>query len=997
MRSKKILDDYNPGQIEPYWQKAWQESGIYESDKLAVKKPFYNLMMFPYPSAEGLHVGNMYAFCGSDIYGRFKRMQDYDVFEPIGLDGFGIHSENFALKIGQHPKDVIRRTEANFYRQLHATGNAFDWSHKLETYDLNYYKWTQWIFIQLFKNGLAYRAKASVNWCLSCKTVLADEQVIRKSEVGSRKSDKSEIWVCERCGTKVEKKELSQWFFKITAYAQRLLDGLKKIDWSEKVKIAQRNWIGRSDGVLIKFSSDIERDSFIEVFTTRSDTIYGATFLALAPEHPSVPLIINKTKGLLRQNIRQYVDYSKNKSFEERQIKSKTGIKTDFHGVNPLSGKKIPIYVADYVLPSYGTGAIMGVPAHDQRDFEFAKEHGIDIIQVISGGDISKGVYTGEGILINSNRFNGLNSDIGIQRITQYIKDKHSGTTSVTWHLRDWIISRQRYWGPPIPMIFCKSCQKNGKSWFTTDEAKNLGMEISNFKFQISNENSKLKIKNSAQWAAGWNPVPEEDLPVELPYIKDFKPTGTGVSPLAQDVNFVKVACPECGGEARRETDVSDTFLDSAWYFLRYPSVGLEQMSPVTQNAWGPISSFPPTFAKASAGMPASSAALPLEAKRSGVGSPSTAVIPRIPWDPEITKRWLPVDMYIGGAEHSVLHLLYSRFLTMVFYDLGLVDFEEPFSKFRAHGLLISKGAKMSKSRGNIVTPDAYIEKYGADTLRCYLMFCGRFTQGGDFRDTGIEGMSRFLKRVWRLVKSTKSFKSTKGTTSFKKALDTRGTFDTRDTLTGEAVHMMHKTIKRVTADIESLDYNTAISAIMEWVNFLEGKVVDSSQFTVHSKTDKAVNREPITRNEVKTLLLLLAPFAPHVTEELWQRLHARGPVSSFPPASARSKPSRPSLPSQPTELRAVGSPSRTTTPCFESIHLHPWPKYDPKLAESEIIVLVVQVNGKLRDRIEAERGIDQKEAEKLALSSAKVTKYLQDKKLKKTIFVPDRLINFVI
>src|SRR3989344_5522085 len=935
MKSKILCDnhDYNPGQIEPYWQKAWQESAVYEPDLLVVKQPFYNLMMFPYPSAEGLHVGNMYAFCGSDIYGRFKRMQGYDVFEPIGLDGFGIHSENFALKIGQHPKNVIRRTEANFYRQLHAIGNAFDWSHRLETYDSNYYKWTQWIFIQLFKNGLAYRAKASVNWCPSCKTVLADEQVINKSKVKSQKSKvgtrvlPGDRQVCERCQSPVEKIELSQWFFKTTAYAQRLLDGLNKIDWSEKVKIAQRNWLGRSDGVLLKFSSDIERDSFIEVFTTRPDTIYGATFLALAPEHPSLPLIIDKSKGLLRQRIREYVDYSKNKSFEERRIKSKTGIKTNFHGVNPLSGEKVSIYIADYVLPSYGTGAIMGVPAHDQRDFEFAKEHGIEIIEVISGGDISRGAFTGEGILVNSDKFNGLSSKDGIQSIIKDLKMLHFASTSITWHLRDWIISRQRYWGPPIPIIYCQKCGDRGKSWFSTKEAK---------KFKILNLKFKIEM-------AGWYPVPEKDLPVELPYIKNFKPTGTGVSPLAQDPNFVKVKCPECGGEARRETDVSDTFLDSAWYFLRYPSIGMENGKWKMEN---------------------------------------------FPWNPEITWKWLPVDMYIGGAEHSVLHLLYSRFLWKVFYDLGYFDFsakspkgqlggsakmpvsgwEEPFTKFRAHGLLISKGVKMSKSRGNIVTPDAYIEKYGADTLRCYLMFCGRFTQGGDFRDSGIEGMSRFLKRIWRLVQKNlklRSFPSEKKIENLK--------------LRGEAEYMMHKTIKRVTEDIESLDYNTAIAALMEWLNALEERAVGGSESAVGSRNKKnlqTTNYELVTREEVETLLLLLAPFAPHMTEELWQRL--RAPINA-------------------DKNQRISADANQQKSALWSIHQQPWPKFDPKLAESKKIVLVVEVNGRVRDKIEVDRGIDREEAEKLALKSNKVTKYLQNKRVKRVIFVPDKLINLVV
>ena len=922
--------EFNHKEIESRWQKRWEEERIFEPNLDKSKKPFYNLMMFPYPSAEGLHVGNMYAFCGSDVFGRYMRMKGFDVFEPIGLDGFGIHSENYALKINKHPMEVAKRTEANFYRQLRATGNAYSWSNKLETYKSNYYKWTQWIFIQLFKAGLAYRSKSAVNWCPHCLTVLADEQVIRKSDKSEIRNSKSEIWVCERCGTKVEKRELEQWFFRITAYAQRLLDGLERIDWSEKVKIAQRSWLGKSEGAEILFPCDIEKNSFISVFTTRVDTIFGVSFLALAPEYPLVSKILARTKGLTRQQIHRYVSDSLKKSEEERvgqfQKKEgkighavKTGVDTHFHATNPVNGKKVPVYIADYVLGSYGAGAVMGVPAHDQRDWDFAKSYGLEIVQVIRPKaaskeysrkdiNISQKAYKDYGVLVNSGKFTGLTSEDGIRSISKYIEMHHLGSPAATWHLRDWIISRQRYWGPPIPMIFCKSCQKDRKSWFTTDEAKNLGMGISNLKFPISNENSKFKIQNSAQWAAGWFPVPEEDLPVELPFIKNFKPTGTGLSPLAQDSSFVKVNCPNCGRDARRETDVSDTFLDSAWYFFRYTS----------------------------------------------------AEDDTCPWRPERVRKWLPVDMYIGGAEHSVLHLLYSRFLTMAFKDLGLIShFEEPFTKFRAHGLLICKGAKMSKSKGNIVIPDDYIEKYGSDTLRCYLMFCGRYQQGGDFRDSGIEGMSRFLRRIWRLVGNWASGQL---------GIISKGP-EPNSQIAKEpnSLYLMHKTIKKVTEDIESLDYNTAISVLMEWMNALEAR-------TVHSKSQKTVNSEPITRVEVETLLLLLAPFAPHITEELWQRVRVN------------------------SKSKIVNRKEATTINNSQfSIHVQKWPKYDHELATAQRIVLVVEVNGKVRDKINVARGITEAEAKKLALSSFKATKYLDQKKIKKVIFVPDRLINFVI
>jgi len=935
---------YNHRAIEKKWQTKWLEAKIYEPDIEKAKKPFYNLMMFPYSSAEGLHVGNMYAFCGSDIYGRFKRMNGMDVFEPIGLDGFGIHSENYALKIEKHPADLAKQTEANFYRQLRSTGNGYDWFHKLETYKSNYYKWTQWIFVQLFKAGLAYRAEAEVNWCPNCLTVLADEQVVSKRQEA--------IGVCERCETKVEKRQLSQWFFKTTAYAQRLLDGLGRIDWSEKVKVAQRNWIGKSEGIEIVFPCDIERNKIIRVFTTRPDTIFGVTFMALAPEHPLVPVIINKSKGLLRQRIQKYVDDSIKRTSEDRLKRAKSGVFSGFYCQNPLSKNKISIYITDYVLTTYGTGAVMGVPAHDQRDWEFARKYKIDIVEVIEGGDISRSAFTEEGRLVNSGQFNGLNSIDAIKIITKYIISHHLGSSAVTWHLRDWIISRQRYWGPPIPMVYCQKCAEEGKSWFSTKEAEQFTGPVK-------------KISNSAHEMRGWYPVPEEELPVELPYIKNFKPTGisstdstgspqansgqVGMGPLANHPEFYKVSCPECGVQARRETDVSDTFLDSAWYFLRYPSV----------QPTGPVSRFPPASARSDQKSYSDTQDSP---ELRAVRSPSTTATrnQQFPWNAQITRCWLPVDMYIGGAEHSVLHLLYSRFLWKVFYDLGYFDFsakspkgqlggpakmpasdwEEPFTKFRAHGLLISKGAKMSKSKGNIISPDEYIEKYGADTLRCYLMFCGRFDQGGDFTDTGIGGMSRFLKRVWKLVVNAGPVRI----------------FPSATRLSPDSLQMMHKTIKKVTEDIENLNYNTAIAALMEWMNALEARV-HSSQFIVHSKS---VNREQITRNEVETLLLLLAPFAPHITEELWQQLCA-----------GDSK--------------------------FKSIHLHPWPKYDPKLAKSSQIVLVIEVNGKVRDKIEVPRGISQKEAEKLALTSAKVTKYLSGEKPKKVIFVPDRLINFVI
>ena len=828
----------NFNKIEKKWRKIWKQKGVYEPDLKRAKKPFYNLMMFPYPSAEGLHVGNMYAFTGSDIYGRFKRMQGYDVFEPIGLDGFGIHSENYALKIGVHPAKQAKISEERFYKQLEIIGNGFAWNEKLETYDPDYYKWTQWIFARLFKNGLAYRKKQAVNWCPSCKTVLADEQVISGK--------------CERCGTIVVKKDLEQWFFKITKYAERLLKNLGKIDWSDRIKIAQREWIGKSRGAEIEFR--IQNSKFkIKVFTTRPDTLFGATYMVLSPEHELIANCKSQIKNW--KEVENYIKKAKKKTDEERiaEGKEKTGVELKgIKAINPANKKEIPVFVADYVLEHYGTGAVMAVPAHDERDFEFAKRYKLPIVEVVSPRvKATTEPYTGDGVLINSGKFNGMDSEKAKWEITKFV----GGKKKIQYHLRDWLISRQRYWGAPIPMIYCEYCAKNKKG-----ERKEM---------------------------PGWHAVPEKDLPVKLPFVKDFRPKGRGQSPLATVKSFYEVKCPGCGKKARRETDVSDTFLDSAWYYFRYPSV---------------------------------------KDKKN-------------PWNPALTKKWLPVNMYIGGAEHSVLHLLYSRFMTMFFYDLGLARFEEPFSKFRAHGLLIKEGAKMSKSKGNVVNPDEYIKKFGADTLRMYLMFLAPFEQGGDFRDQGILGITRFLERVWKFseVVGTKEKKS-----------------DFLDRL-------LHQTIKKVTEDIENLRFNTAISALMILFNEMEK---NSGQLSI-------VNRQ--------LFLKLLAPFAPHLAEELWQTI--------FPPMA--------DLP-QADNFSAYGG-SAAGRQSFKSIHSEKWPKYDPKLIKEEKIELIIQVNGKFRDRIKTNADIGEEEAKKLALQSDKVKPFIQGKEVRKVIFVKGRLVNIVV
>ncbi len=817
---------YNPLKIEEKWQKKWRKEGVYQPDLEKTDKPFYNLMMFPYPSAEGLHVGNMYAFTGADIYGRFKRMQGLDVLEPIGLDGFGIHSENYALKVGEHPRDVAERTEKNFYKQLETTGNGYAWRNTVETYDPQYYQWTQWLFIKMYNKGLVERRRASVNWCPGCKTVLSDEQVIRGR--------------CERCDCEVLQKKLEQWFFKITEYAERLLDNLEKIDWPKRIKEMQKNWIGRSEGARLEFGIE-ELSETISVFTTRPDTVYGTSFIVLAPEHP----LVNKlTVEEQRSEVEAYKEKARKKSFLERTqlLKEKTGVRTGGKAVNPFNGQKIPIFVADFVVMDYGTGAVMGVPAHDERDYDFAQKYNLPVIKVIdpeplsvyskslmdeaSGAQtevkVESDCWTGEGRLVNSGEFNGLDSVQAREKMTKDAEQKGFGVREVNYRLRDWCISRQRYWGPPIPMVKCKKC--------------------------------------------GWVPVSEKDLPVELPYLENYQPQGKGDSPLTQLEDWVKTECPQCGGPAERETDVSDTFLDSSWYFLRYPTVDLENAD-------------------------------------------------RTAFDKKVTSKWLPVDMYIGGAEHAVLHLMYARFITMVLHDLGLIDFEEPFQRFYAHGLLTKDGSKISKSRGNLIVPDNYIQKLGADTFRTYLMFLGPFDQGGDFTDSGIMGTHRFLNDVWSLVSESS---------------------DEPTPLKLEKA--FHRTIKKVTEDTGALKYNTALASMMEF------------------KNQWASAGKGLCKKDAKKFIKILAPFAPHITEELWQRMG-----EEF------------------------------------SVHQKSWPDYDPKLVQREKVTLVVEVNNKVRDKIEVEAGLAEEEAKEIAFASSKVQKWLKEKKIKRVVFVPDKLINFVV
>jgi len=952
-----IVKKLDPLSFEKKWQKIWEEEGIYQPDLAGAGKPFYNLMMFPYPSAEGLHVGNMYAFTGVDIFGRFMRMKGYDVFEPIGLDGFGIHSENYALKIGKHPAEQAKVSEKNFYRQLKSIGNGFAWKNRLETYDPDYYRWTQWLFVQMFKNGLAYKKKSPVNFCPSCKTVLSDEQVIDG--------------MCERCKSEVVKKQMEQWFFRITRYAGKLLQNTFKqsFKWSDKVKIGQRNWIGKKEGININYpiiAGPVSQESQTTVdeiicFTTRPDTNFGATFVVIAPEHPFAERLLSdnslKLPKLLKSHIFDYVATSRKKTSQERiaEGREKTGVFTGFYCVNQLTGYKMPLYISDFVLMEFGTGAVVGVPGHDKRDFEFAKKFNLPVVRVVIGSDNDNSkiekigqVQEDEGKMVNSGFLDGLDIHKATEKMMDFLTEKGWGKRVTTYRLRDWCISRQRYWGAPIPMIYCQKCASEEKSWFSAEEAeqnkiRNTKHETRNkFKKQNSNDQNNFGFRISdfgfPDRMAGWFPVPEKDLPVLLPDLSDWKPEGTGKGPLAKVQSFVTAKCPHCGGEAQRETDVCDTFLDSSWYFLRYPSIKIQKSKFKSQNF------------------------------NSKLKSEKNEITNNLPWDKEITKKWLPVSMYIGGAEHTVLHLLYSRFITMAMHDFGFLDFEEPYRQFYAHGVIIAEGAKMSKSKGNIIGPDTYINKYGADALRTYLMFLGPFDMGGDFRDTGILGMHKFLKRVWKLVGDfiAKSDKTTSGVAGCSKAKAmTLPTVKESEKLT----RFMHRAIKEVTEDLEKLRYNTAIAHIMEYVN-----EISNFEFRISN----------LPKEVFQNLLLVLAPFAPHMTEELWFRLQQGVKTTSGAAGCSGAKA---------MTLPMVKKPENT------SIHLHPWPSFDPKYLVEDEVVIAVQVNGKLRETVKISNLKSQisKEAEKEAYKSEKVQKYLAGKTIRKVIFVPGKILNFVV
>ncbi len=835
------MEKYNPGKIEKKWQVFWEKQGLYRAKDFSKKPKKYILVEFPYPSGEGLHVGHCRSYSALDVVARKKRMEGFNVLFPIGWDAFGLPTENYAIRTGIHPQIATKKNIANFKKQAKRIGFSFDWPREINTTDPEYYRWTQWIFLQLFKQGLAYQAKIPINWCPSCKIGLANEEVVEGK--------------CERCGREVKKKVLEQWMLKITKYADRLINDLKKVDYPERVKNQQINWIGRSVGAEIKFQVSGFRFQ-VEVFTTRADTLFGCTYLVVAPEHEIIKNLEFRIKNLTR--VKEYIKGAKRKSDLQRESleKEKTGIRLEgIKAINPANGEEIPIFVADYVFLTYGTGAIMAVPAHDNRDWAFAKKYNLPIRQVIAGEHKSAIIkaYEGEGNLINSGKFNGMKSEKARQEITKWLQKRDYVKKTTQYKLRDWVFSRQHYWGEPIPLVFCENCKKS----ILGSPTSNGGLTSVKLKF------SKGELLNP-----GWIAVSEKDLPVKLPYVKKYKPTKTGKSPLVNVSNWVNTKCPKCGGKAKRETDTMPNWAGSSWYFLRYTD---------PQN------------------------------------NKSLA-------EPKKIKYWLPVDWYNGGMEHTNLHLLYSRFWYKFLYDIGVVFHNEPYGKRTSHGMVLAEdGRKMSKSLGNVINPDDIVKNYGADSLRLYELFMGPFEQTVCWDSKSIKGAYRFLDRVWKLKSQIQNTNS-------------------------KLERLIHQTIKKVTEDIEGLKFNTAVAALMSLLNEMEKeKGISLSYYLIFIK--------------------LLSPFAPHISEEIY---------SSFAKTSKDKQHKK-------------------------SIFLQPWPRYNPKLIKAEKFELVIQVNGKVRDKIEVPQGISEKETRKLTLEREKIKKWLKEKKIKKIIFIKNKLINIVV
>ena len=802
------MESYNFKAIEKKWQDKWEETGAFHAETNSKKPKYYTMIEFPYPSGAGLHVGHPRSYTALDIIARKRRMEGYNVLYPIGWDAFGLPTENFAIKNKVHPKIVTAKNIANFTRQLKMLGFSFDWSREINTTDPSYYKWTQWIFLQLFKHGLAYKQEMPINWCTGCKVGLSNEEVVNG--------------VCERCGSEVVQKRKSQWMLKITEYAQRLIDDLDDVNYLEKIKTQQKNWIGRSEGAEVKFK--LSTGDEMIVYTTRADTLFGATYTVMSPEHP----LIEKMKDSIT-NYDEVLAYktvaAKKTEFERTELaKEKTGVKLEgIYAVNPANGAKLPVFISDYVLVTYGTGAIMAVPAHDSRDWDFAKKFNLPIIEVVSGGkDVQEEAYTDvyKGNMVNSEFLNGLPVKEAIPTMIEWLEKQGLGKRKVNFKLRDWVFSRQRYWGEPIPLVHCDKC--------------------------------------------GWVPIPESELPLELPEIETFEPGENGESPLAKAYDWIETTCPCCGGKAQRETDTMPQWAGSSWYFLRY-------MDPHNDEA--------------------------LASK-------------------EALEYWSPVDWYNGGMEHTTLHLLYSRFWHKFLYDIGVVPTKEPYMKRTSHGMILGENnEKMSKSRGNVVNPDEVVEEFGADAFRTYEMFIGAFDQSTPWSQQGLKGCYKFLERVWNL----------------------QSIVNDEEGYSADLEKNMNKAIKKVGEDFERMKFNTAIATMMSLVNDFSKK-------------------GSVTKGEYKTLITLLNPVAPHMTEELWLT-YGNG----------------------------------------ELLSLQPWPKYDEGKTVDDEIEIVVQINGKIKDKLMIPAGLDKDGTQEAAMNTEKIKGLIEGKNVVKVIAVPGKLVNIVV
>ena len=802
------MNKYNPSEIEPKWQKKWEEAGVFHASNTSDKPKYYALIEFPYPSGQGLHVGHPRPYTALDVVSRKRRMEGYNVLYPIGWDAFGLPAENYAIKNHVHPEEITKKNIARFKQQIQSLGISFDWSREISTIDPKYYKWTQWIFLQLFKNGLAYKKEMSVNWCTSCKCVLANEEVVNG--------------VCERCGSEVIHKVKSQWMLKITAYAQRLIDDLDLVDYPDRVKTQQKNWIGRSEGAEVDFNTTA--GDKLTVYTTRPDTLYGATYMVVSPEHPFIEKWADKLQNL--DAVRAYqAEAAKKSDFERTEVaKDKTGVRLEgVEAINPLTGTTIPIFISDYVLVSYGTGAIMAVPAHDTRDWEFAKKFDLPIIEVVKGGDVQKEAFTDcdTGIMVNSGILDGMTVEEAKVRIKDYLEETGIGHRKVNYKLRDWVFARQRYWGEPIPIVHCEKC--------------------------------------------GYVPIDESELPLVLPQVDSYEPTDNGESPLSKMTDWVNTTCPKCGGKAMRETDTMPQWAGSSWYFLRY-------MDPHNDESFA---------------------------------------------SKEALNYWHQVDWYNGGMEHTTLHLLYSRFWHKFLYDIGQVPTAEPYAKRTSHGMILGEnGEKMSKSRGNVVNPDDVVNEFGADTLRLYEMFIGDFEKAAPWSNAGIKGCRRFIERYWNL----------------------QSILVDGEAIRPEMENSFHKTIKKVSYDIENLKFNTAIASLMALMNVIAEK-------------------GSINKAELSVFTMLLNPFAPHVTEEVWSEMKlGEGMVT-------------------------------------EQI----WTKYDESKCKDDVIEIVVQVNGKVRTRLSVAADIQKDDAIALAKAEDRIAAEINGKNVVKEIYVPGKLVNIVV